>query len=142
MVNHVTASAAGCPAVRASASTEVEGVSALLLEVVDTKDPVLIGDTTVYKVSVRNTGSAPGRNIKIKAFFEKELEFVSSTGTSRPLKTGPVTEFAPVDLGIGKIGVWNITARGVAAADVRFKVVVDADGFERPVQETEATTVY
>lgn len=142
MVNRASARSANCSAVSDETTTVVEGVSALLLEVVDANDPVLIGDTTSYKITVRNTGTAMGRNVTIQGFLEEEQMFVSATGSSSASKQGPVTEFRPVNIAAGKSATWTITIRAKSAADVRFKTIMNADGFGRPVQETEATTQY
>lgn len=142
MVNRTQATAANCPAVSDDASTVVEGVAALLMEVVDDPDPVLIGDTTTYTITIQNQGTSMGRNIRVKAFLEDEQSFVSAGGASQPVKQGAETEFGPVNIAPGASAVWKVTAKAEAAADVRFKSVMKADSFERTVEETEATTLY
>jgi uncharacterized repeat protein (TIGR01451 family) len=142
MLNRAEASATDCPAVRDDAQTIVEGVAALLMEVVDSNDPVLIGDSTTYTITIRNQGTSPGRNIVVKAFLEDEQDFVSATGASQPVQQGASTTFAPVTINPGASAVWTITVRANAAGDIRFKSIMSADGFERPVEETESTTLY
>lgn len=142
MLNRAEASATDCPPVRDDAQTIVEGVAALLMEVVDSNDPILIGDTTTYTITIRNQGTSPGRNIVVKAFLEDEQDFVSATGASQPVKQGAATTFAPVTINPGASAVWTVTVRAKAAGDIRFKSVMSADGFSRPVEETESTTLY
>jgi uncharacterized repeat protein (TIGR01451 family) len=142
MVNRARANAANCPTVSDDATTVVEGVAALLMEVVDSPDPVLVGDNTTYTVTITNQGTAPGRNVVVKALLEDEQTFVSADGASAAVKQGDETVFAPVNLAPGASAVWTVTARANAAGDVRFKSSVTADGFGRPIEETEATTLY
>ena len=57
MCNRATALADGGLKADAETCTVFEGVSALALELVDTKDPVPVGDQTSYRIVVKNQGS-------------------------------------------------------------------------------------
>ena len=60
-----SANGASGTAKSSSCTTEVVGVPAILLEVVDVEDPVEVGKEAVYDIKVTNQGSAIGTNIRI-----------------------------------------------------------------------------
>jgi len=126
-----------------SAVTAVKGVSAILLEVVDNPDPIEVGQTTTYTVSVTNQGSAEDTNIRLVCTIEDSQSYISSSGaTSGSHSSGTVT-FAPLSSLAPKArATWTVTVKGISASDTRFKVSMKSDQLGRPVEETEATQVY
>jgi len=140
-----TASAEGvcATAVSDAASTTIEGIPAILLEVIDVTDPVAVGDTTVYVVTVTNQGSAVGTNTKVAVELESEQEFVSTGGaTQGKHEDGKIVFDALPELAPGAKASWQITVRAADAGDVRIKVNMTSDQIGRPVVETEATNFY
>ena len=141
--NNASATGVCATAVSDAASTEIEGIPAVLLEVIDVTDPVAVGDTTVYVVTVTNQGSAVGTNIKIAVELEKENEFVSTGGaTDGSHDDGKITFDALPTLAPGAKASWQITVRAKEAGDIRIKVNMTGDQIGRPVVETEATNFY
>src|SRR5262249_50531155 len=63
------ASAIGARGLKAESAckTVVEGLSALLIELVDTEDPIEVGGDTAYEVRITNTGSKTETDIKLIA---------------------------------------------------------------------------
>lgn len=130
-------------AVTASAKTTILGVPAILLEVIDQNDPVMLNGTEVYTIVVTNQGSAEDTNVKITCQLEDAAEFVSATGITQPVKTGNVIEFAPLpSLAPGAKATWQVTVKAVKIGDIRFKATLNSDILKRPVEETEATHFY
>src|SRR5439155_10316468 len=83
--------------------TQFEGVSALHLEAVDTKDPVEVGGATSYRITLTNQGTASLTNINVKALVPPEMATLRATGpTAAPDKLpaaqedGQVVQFAPL----------------------------------------------
>lgn len=127
----------------ASAKANVIGVPAVLLELVDVNDPVVIGNEELYTITVTNQGTAPDINVRIVAELESSMEFVAAQGATAPVATGQRIEFAPLPrLEPGAKASWTVRSKGVSAADHRFTVVMTSDLRSRPVMATEATTVY
>jgi uncharacterized repeat protein (TIGR01451 family) len=126
-----------------SAMTSVKGVAAILLEVVDSPDPIEVGGSTTYSIRVTNQGSAADTNIKIVCQIEDTQSYVTSAGvTSGSHSAGNVT-FQPLATLPGqKTATWTVTVRGVKASDTRFKVSMTSAQLGRPVEESEATTIY
>lgn len=123
--------------------TEVEGIPAVLLEVVDENDPVQVGEDEIYTITVTNQGSATDTNIVIVGQLENAVTFVSAAGaTAGTHQNGRIT-FAPLaSLPPKARASWQVRVRGVAAADSRFRVIMDTDQTTRPIEETEATNIY
>jgi uncharacterized repeat protein (TIGR01451 family) len=133
-----------CQEANAQAASDVQGIPAILLEVIDTEDPIQVGSTEKLYVTVTNQGSAPDNNIVVKVNFEENLDYVASAGPT-PGKSEDVksVEFAPLaSLGAGQKATWEVTAKAAAEGDHRTTVVMTSDAISRPVQETEATRIY
>jgi uncharacterized repeat protein (TIGR01451 family) len=65
-------------AATASATTAVTGLAAILLEVVDTQDPVPVGQQEIYRIRVTNQGTVPDTNIRLRVNLPAEMTLVSS----------------------------------------------------------------
>ena len=141
--NTASADADCAEAVSAAASTAVEGIPAILLEVIDEQDPVAVGETTTYLVKVTNQGSAEGTNIKIVCTLEQQAEYVSGTGDTAVTARGKTITMAPVaSLAPKKFVTWQVKVKAVGDGDVRFAVRMNSDQITRSVDETEATNFY
>lgn len=121
---------------------EVQGIPAILLEVIDTDDPVRVGSTTTYVIVATNQGSAVGTNIRIDLEVE-DFEIVGQTGPTTGTISGKTITFAPLArLEVGAEAEWRVEVRATAAGDQRTRVNMNTDQLTRPVTETEATYTY
>lgn len=129
--------------VKAAASTEIVGVPAVLLEVIDVADPVELGQNETYIITVTNQGTAKDTGIAIKAMLEDNMQFVSATGATNGTFSGGTVTFVPLaNLDPKTKATWKVTVKAVKVGDVRFRVTMDTDQLTRPVEETEATNFY
>ena len=129
--------------VSASAPVAVQGIPAVLLEVIDVSDPILVGDVETYVITVTNQGSAADTNIKIQAELEDTMEFVSAGGVTTGSFAGGKVTFAPLaSLAPKAQAIWEVKVKAVKSGDVRFRVIMNTDQLTRPVEETEATNFY
>jgi uncharacterized repeat protein (TIGR01451 family) len=141
--NTAIVSAECAEGVRASARTQIEGIPAILLEVIDTQDPIEVGGRTTYVITATNQGTAPATNIQIICGLEEEMSHISSSGVTRSSAEGSKVTFQPLgSLAPGEKAEWRVNVRAVSAGDVRFKVDMNTDQLSRPVEETEATHLY
>ena len=139
----VTGNASCADSVSNACTTEVEGIPAILLEVVDIVDPVEVGQSTTYVITVTNQGTAADNNIQIIGTLPAEQSFVSATGATTGSASGKTVTFAPSgSLAPGAQITWRITVRADAAADSRFRVEMTSARLTKPVIETEATNLY
>lgn len=131
------------PEATASARTSVTGIAALLLEVVDEADPILIGNNEIYTITVTNQGTSDATNVKIVCTLEDTMEYVTSTGPTSASTSGKTITFAPLAKISPKQEVaWHVTVKALSAGDVRFSVTMNSDQLGRDVMETESTNFY
>jgi uncharacterized repeat protein (TIGR01451 family) len=123
--------------------TKVMGLSAILLEVVDTEDPIEVGAETSYEIRITNTGSATESNIKLVCTIPDKMQFKGATGPSRAHEQGKEVIFEPLAKLVPRAdAIYRVTVRGVAAGDVRFKAQITSTNLQEPVMEQEATRIY
>jgi len=126
-----------------SAVTSIQGVAAILLEVVDDPDPIEVGGTTTYTIVVTNQGSATDTNVQLKCMIEDTQKYVSSSGATNGTHSGGTVTFRPLaQLGAKQRATWKVVVSGAKESDTRFKVSMTSDQLTRPVEETEATKIY
>jgi len=145
VTNRVTASAHCAEAVNAAASTNVTGIAALLLEVVDQNDPVRVGQNEVYTITVTNQGSAADTNIQVTATMEDEMAYVGAVGpTNAEVEGNTITFNRLAELAAGEEASWRVTIRATDTAEqrVQLRVEMNSDEMPRSVMETEATNFY
>jgi uncharacterized repeat protein (TIGR01451 family) len=132
-----------CAEGRASATMEVRGIPAILLEVIDLHDPIEVGNNETYEIVVVNQGSADGTNIAITCTIPPEQDYVSSDGPTRAQVDGKTIRFALLpSLAPKAKATYRLVVKGTKAADVRFKVSILSDQIKTPVEETESTHIY
>jgi uncharacterized repeat protein (TIGR01451 family) len=127
----------------AFACTEWRGYPALLMEVIDTEDPLLVGQETTYVIQITNQGTAPDTNVGLQVQLPSELSIVSAAGDTQGTISGNNVNFAPYDvLAAKQIIQFRIVAKAVSVVDARFSASMTSDHLTSPVLEEEATQVY
>jgi len=127
----------------AEACTEWKGYPALLIEVIDTEDPLLVGEETTYVIQVTNQGTARDTNVSLEVALPQNLEVVSASGDTQGSISGRKVSFAPyASLAAKQIIEFRVVARAVAEGDARFKAQMNSDLLKTPVPEEESTQVY
>ena len=125
------------------ACTEWRGYPALLIEVIDTEDPLLVGEETTYIIQITNQGTAPDTNVGLKVQLPSELSVVSAAGDTQGTISGNNVNFAAYpSLAAKEIIQFRVVAKAVAVGDARFKAQMTSDLLKSPVPEEEATQVY
>jgi uncharacterized repeat protein (TIGR01451 family) len=134
-----------CAEAVAEATTEVKGVPALLLEVVDQDDPDEVGSTETYTITVTNQGSAVGTGIRVIATVQPEADYVSSDGpTGSATADGKTITFGPLgSLAPKAQATFKVVVKSNSAGDTRFRVTMMSEQLTGPpVEETESTNFY
>ncbi len=125
--------------------TLVEGLSALLMELGDSDDPVEVGNDTTYEIRITNTGSKVETNMELVCTVPEKMEFrgAKSTTGCRFRLEGRDVIFEPLPRLMPRTdAVYRVTARGIAPGDLRFRARIRADGLSEPVLREESTKVY
>ncbi len=134
---------ASCGEAQGQASVDIQGIPAILLEVVDLDDPIEVGNRTVYEITVLNQGSKMDTNVLITAQLPEQLRFVSASGPTEAAAEGRTIRFRPLaTLAPGAKAQWRVTAEAVGTGDVRFETTLETDMLTSPARETEPTRLY
>lgn len=138
-----TASASCVPPASTECATEIAGIPAILLEVVDTVDPVEVGSDTTFVVTATNQGSSPDSNVKVVATLPSSMEFVSGSGATTVTSAGQVVTMSSVSsLAPGARAEWRIVVKAKSAQDARSRWEMTSDQFRVPIIETESSNLY
>lgn len=125
------------------ACTEWRGYPALLIEVIDTEDPLLVGEQTTYVIQITNQGTAQDTNVGLEVQLPSQLKVVSAAGDTKGTISGNNVSFAPYSvLKAKQIIEFRVVAQAVAEGDARFRAQMKSDLLKSPVPEEEATQVY
>ncbi len=121
----------------------VEGLAAIMFEVVDLEDPIEVGGETTYEIRVVNQGSKAATNVRVAAMFPPNLQPVSASGHSQHVLEADHVEFQPLARLAPKADTtYRIKARGLSGGDQRVKVHVVTDEIQTPVTKEVSTRVY
>jgi len=141
-VEHAVTAIAGTSVARAQATTQVLGATGLLLVVVDTDDPVLVGQDTRYHLIVRNQGSAAATNIRLRVVVPEEFAITRVQGPSDHQRDGQKLLFEPLHLPPNTDRIYRIYVRALKPGVVRLRVEMTADQLPAgPVRAEESTTI-
>jgi uncharacterized repeat protein (TIGR01451 family) len=142
-VNKAVATAQGGLRAEAEARTLVEGVPALLLEVVDTDDPLEVGAETTYEIRIVNQGTRPIVGLELTVAIPDGMEFVAAEAPAGFHLEGSELRFDSVPPIAPKAsGAFYVRLRGLTPGDKRLRVHLRAGAFGATVLEEESTKVY
>ncbi len=123
--------------------TQILGVYAVLVEVVDLEDPIEVGKAITYVVTVTNQGNQTGTGIRVVCTVPDSQEFVFGTGTTAVQAQGRTVSMSPLPSLDGKaVATWRVMTKALRADDSRFKVDFTTDQFEKPIRREESTRLY
>lgn len=139
------ATAVGARGLRAESEvmTRVEGVSALLVELVDTEDPIEVNGDTAYEVRITNTGSKTETDIKLVASVPEKMQFKNAQGPARYREEGKTIVFEPIQkLAPRADAIFRINVKALEPGTVRFQIQVTSTNLTEPVIKMEPTRIY
>ncbi|MFW5639858.1 MAG: PRC-barrel domain-containing protein [Thermodesulfobacteriota bacterium] len=143
VTNTVTAKAYCAEEKSQEIATDILGIPAVRVEMIDRTDPVKVGDTTTYEIRVKNQGSAEDLNVSLNGTLPEEMEFVSGEGDTKVTGNGQNVKFAKVDsLPPGEVISWDVQAKATETGRTKFRLELTSDANKRPVVEMEPTTLF
>ena len=121
----------------------VEGLAALMFEVVDTQDPIEVGGETFYEIRVTNQGSKPAADVQVIARMPAGIRAVSAEGETGHKIGADRVEFAPLArLDPKAVVIYRIGVQGLQPGDQRVRVQITTDEIRQPITKEESTRVY
>ncbi len=125
------------------ALTRVEGLSAILLEVVDTQDPIEVGADTSYEIRITNTGTKTETDIRLSCTLPEQMQLKGAQGPVRFQEQGKVIAFEALPkLAPRADAIYRVFVKAMAPGNVRFKTQITSTNLQDPVSEQEATRIY
>lgn len=126
-----------------TATTDLVGVPAVLVEVVDVHDPVEVGQQTAYDIQVKNQGTAPDLNILIEAQLPEEMQLVGVDGDTNAITRGNTVQLGPIpELAPGQVISWRVRAEAQRPARTAFSLQLQSEANQQRIIEMEPTTIY
>jgi len=127
----------------AHATTRVEGVSSLALDVIDRDDPIEVKGETLYEIRITNNGSKPAAGVQIAAAVPKEMETLEIDGPTEGSIDADKIIFEPLaELAPGASETYTVHVRCHGEGKVRFRAFFRTEESANPVSEEELTHIY
>jgi len=121
----------------------VEGVSAILFQVLDVADPVEVGAETSYEIRVVNQGSKTATHVELMVTLPPELKPLAADGPTQGRIQGNKIFFEPLGaLAPRADTTFRVRVRGERPGDLRTEVQLKTAEMEQPVTKEESTRVY
>jgi uncharacterized repeat protein (TIGR01451 family) len=130
--------------VKADASVVIQGQPALLLELADPSESVPVGRRAGYRITVKNQGNGPAKNVKVTAFLPDEYANVRGSGANREAvkPEGAKLYFPTVkEIPAGGTATFTLEVEGAKAGDARVRVELLADHTTKPMSDEQSTKV-
>lgn len=121
----------------------VEGLAAILFELVDVSDPIEVGAETVYEVRVINQGTKNAVNVRVMATVPEQMRALSAEGPTRHAIEGNRVVFDGLPRLAPKADTtYRIRVQGHSPGDARLRVQLMTDEMRSPVTKEESTRIY
>jgi len=121
----------------------VEGLSALMFEVIDVEGLIELGKETTYEIRVQNQGSKAATNVQVVAIMPAGMRPVTGQGETRHTVQGERVIFAPLSqLAPKSETTFRIQAQGIRPGDHRVRFQITDDDVLQPIIEEVITRVY
>lgn len=141
--HHVQVSGESGAVADARVQTRVDGVSALVMEVADSDDPVEVNSQTGYEIKVRNDGSKAAQNIVISCELPEGVELAEGTGPTKHTVVKGLLTFAPLaELPPQQSVTFRVRVTGRVAGNLRFRAKLTSVSSPEPLVVEELTKFY
>jgi len=124
-------------------TVEVEGISALLFQVLDVDDPIELGAETSYEIRVVNQGSKAATNVQVIADVPPQMRPTGAEGPVRHVIQGNRVIFDALPRLAPKADTtYRVRVQGLQPGDLRIRVQLTSEELRDPVVKEESTRVY
>lgn len=123
-------------------TTRWRGRPALNMCITDTEDPICIGESTTYCITVTNQGSEADSNVAVVVRFPNEITPTGVAGDTQGTISGQTVTFAPLaNFAPRQTLKLRIDARAKESGDARVIAEVSSDSIKTPIVQQESTIV-
>lgn len=123
--------------------TRIEGLAAVVLEVVDADDPIEVSGETSYEIRLTNRGSQAARGVQAAAKLPPELEALDFDGPTAGRIQGQQVVFEPLEsLAPGQTQVYTVRVLCRGDGHVTFRAYYRDADHPNPMVVEELTRVY
>lgn len=128
---------------QAETLTRVEGVEALVIDVVDTDDPVEVHGETTYEIRVTNRGSKSAVDVQVAARAAAETEIIDAAGPAAAKISGTQVVFDPIPaLEPGRCELFRVRVVCRSPGEVGFKAYFRTAEQSKAIVAEELTRIY
>jgi uncharacterized repeat protein (TIGR01451 family) len=121
----------------------VEGLAAIMFELLDVQDPVEVNGQATYEIHLVNQGSKAAANVQIVALLPPEMRPLGASGPVRFNIDGQRVLFEPLSQLAPKADTtYTIKAQALQAGDSRLRVQLMSDEIRTPITKEESTRVF
>ena len=136
-------SATGSAGSAATVKSEVDvvGRPELQMETVNATGTVAVGDKLTSKIQLKNSGSAPARNVALSISVPPEMKLIEVRGgryqqQKNVIRFEPLAELAPRDA-----VAFEVVMEAIAEADAKMDLQITADHLTKPARRTETVQI-
>lgn len=123
--------------------TKVEGVSLVVLDVVDRDDPIEAGSETAYEIRVTNRGSEPAHQVQVAARLPESMLALKASGPCEGTVEGRQVVFQPLgELAPGQSQTFLVTVKCLEAGAARFQAFFRSEEEPKALLQEETTRIY
>lgn len=126
----------------AQASTNVQAVADLVLDVLDTPGPIAVGDPVTFEIRVKNRGMKSAEGVDVVAFFSEGIEPENAEGHAFELQPGMVVFKTLSTLGANQERTFKITARATTGGNHRLRVELHSTNPQTDLSQEDSTFFY
>jgi hypothetical protein len=128
---------------KADKLTRVEGLTALVMEVRDSDDPIEIDSDTMYQIHIMNRGSKAAERIQVAATVPDGMMPLRVESGGRYRIQGQQIQFETIpELAPQSATVLQVHVKGIAKGTQRFRAAMTAAALSNAVLTEETTEVY
>ena len=121
----------------------IEGISAVMFEVVGNPNPVEVNGETTYEIHVVNQGSKAATNVQVTVVLPAEMKPVAAEGPTHHTSSGGQITFEPLPRLAAKADTtYRVRVQGLKPGDQRVRVQLVTDEIRTPITKEESTRVY
>ena len=137
----ITATGSAGSAASVKSEVDVIGRPELQMETLNATGQVTVGDKLTSKIQLKNSGSAPARNVALSISIPHEMKLIEVRGGRYQAKNNvvsfePLTELAPRD-----VAAFEVVMEAIAEADAKMDLQITADHLTKPARRTETVQI-